>query len=115
MTPSDRYAIQTMRRNCNTAMGDRFQADMQEYLYDLRALVRFVSLGFEEDIPASILPEIPHSNRPYQGTRLSHIPYIRASVTSWNDTQILQRPTAKPTRSSSSTMPKVGMTATCSI
>lgn len=88
MTPSDRYAIQTMRRNCNAAMGDRFQADMQEYLYDLRALMRFVSLGFEEDIPASILPEIPHSNRPYQGTRLSHIPYVRASVTSWNDTQI---------------------------
>lgn len=88
MTPSDRYAIQTMRRNCNAAMGDRFQADMQEYLYDLRALVRFISLGFEEDIPASILPEIPHSNRPYQGTRLSHIPYVRASVTSWNDTQI---------------------------
>lgn len=88
MTPSDRYAIQTMRRNCNAAMGGRFQADMQEYLYDLRALVRFVSLGFEEDIPASILPEIPHSNRPYQGTRLSHIPYVRASVTSWNDTQI---------------------------
>lgn len=88
MTPSDRYAIQTMRRNCNAAMGDRFQADMQEYLYDLRALVRFVSLGFEEDIPASILPEIPHSNRPYQGTRLSHIPHVRASVTSWNDTQI---------------------------
>lgn len=88
MTPSDRYAIQTMRRNCNAAMGDRFQVDMQEYLYDLRALVRFVSLGFEEDIPASILPEIPHSNRPYQGTRLSHIPYVRASVTSWNDTQI---------------------------
>lgn len=88
MTPSDRYAIQTMRRNCNAAMGDRFQADMQEYLYDLRALARFVSLGFEEDIPASILPEIPHSNRPYQGTRLSHIPYVRASVTSWNDTQI---------------------------
>ncbi|MBM6964531.1 AAA family ATPase [Phocaeicola plebeius] len=88
MTPSDRYAIQTMRRNCNAAMGDRFQTDMQEYLYDLRALVRFVSLGFEEDIPASILPEIPHSNRPYQGTRLSHIPYVRASVTSWNDRQI---------------------------
>ena len=88
MSPSDRYAIQTMRRNCNAAHEDDFQADMDEYLYDLRALVRFVSLGFEEDIPASILPEIPHSNRPYQGTRLSHIPYIRASVTTWNDTQI---------------------------
>lgn len=48
MTPSDRYAIQTMRRNCNAAMGDRFQADMQEYLYDLRALVRFVSLGLKK-------------------------------------------------------------------
>ena len=95
MTPSDRYAIQTMRRNCNAAMGDRFQADMQEYLYDLRALVRFVSLGFEEDIPASILPEIPHSNRPYQGTRLSHIPYVRASVTSWNATLIFAAPASE--------------------
>lgn len=56
MTPSDRYAIQTMRRNCNSAMGDNFQPDMNEYLYDLRAIVRFISLGFEEDIPASILP-----------------------------------------------------------
>ena len=88
MTPSDRYAIQTMRRNCNAALDDDFQPDMDEYLYDLRAIVRFVSLGFQEDIPASILPDIPHSNRPYQGTRLSHIPYVRASVTSWNDTQI---------------------------
>ncbi len=88
MSPSDRYAIQTMRRNGNAALDDDFQPDMQEYLYDLRALVRFISLGFEEDIPASILPEIPHSNRPYQGTRLSHIPYLRVSVTTWNDTQI---------------------------
>ena len=88
MSPSDRYAIQTMRRNCNAALDDDFKPDMDEYLYDLRALVRFVSLGFEEDIPASILPDIPHSNRPYQGTRLSHIPYVRASVTTWNETQI---------------------------
>ena len=88
MTPSDRYAIQTMRRNCNKAMGDRFQPDMQEYQYDLRALVRFISLGFEADIPASLLPEIPHSNRPYSGTRLSHVPYVRAYVTSWNDSLI---------------------------
>ena len=88
MTPSDRYAIQTMRRNCNSAMGDNFQADMNEYLYDLRAIVRFISLGFEEDIPASILPQIPHSNRPYSGTRLSHIPYVRASVNSWTENLI---------------------------
>ena len=88
MTPSDRYAIQTMRRNCNAALEDNFHTDMNEYLYDLRAIVRFISLSFEEDIPASILPQIPHSNRPYSGTRLSHIPYVRALVSSWNDTQI---------------------------
>lgn len=88
MTPSDKYAIQTMRRNCNAAMRDDFQPVMEEYLYDLRAIVRFISLAFEEDIPSVFLPEIPHSNRPYKGTRLSHIPYVRASVTSWNDSQI---------------------------
>lgn len=88
MTPSDRYAVQTLRRNCNAALGERFQADMQEYLFDLRALVRFIALGFEADVPATLLPELPHSNRPYKGTRLSHIPYVRASVTSWTDSQI---------------------------
>ena len=88
LTPSDRYAVQTMRRNCNRAMDGRLKPDLQEYLYDLRALVRFVSLGFEADIPASLLPEIPHSNRPYSGTRLSQIPYVRACVTGWDDTRI---------------------------
>ena len=88
MTPSDRYAVQTLRRNCNAALGESLQADMQEYLFDLRALVRFIALGFEADVPATLLPELPHSNRPYKGTRLSHIPYVRASVTSWTDSQI---------------------------
>ena len=88
MTPSDRYAIQTMRRNCNAALDDDFQPNMDEYLYDLRAIVRFISLGFGEDIPASLLPEIPHSNRSYLGGKLSHIPYVRVCVTSWTDTLI---------------------------
>lgn len=88
MTPSDRYAIQTMRRNCNSAIGDNFQLEINEYLYDLRAIVRFISLGFDEDIPASFIPEMPHSNRPYRGTHLSNIPYVRASVNSWNESLI---------------------------
>ena len=88
MTPSDRFAMQTLRRNCFAALRDNFQPNMDEYRYDLRAIVRFVSLGFEEDIPASMVPEIAHSNRPYQGTHLSHIPYLRVSVTSWTDTLI---------------------------
>ena len=88
LTPSDKYAIQTMRRNCNAAFNDDFVPVMEEYLYDLRALVRFISLTFEEDIPASLLPEIPHSNRPYKGTRHSRIPYLRVAVTSWNEKEI---------------------------
>ena len=32
MTPSDKYAIQTMRRNCNAAMRDDFRPVMEEYL-----------------------------------------------------------------------------------
>ncbi len=88
MNPSDRYAIQTMRRNSNSAMDDNFQPDINEYLYDLRAIVRFISLGFDEDIPASFIPEMPHSNRPYRGTHLSNIQYLRASVNSWNENLI---------------------------
>lgn len=88
MTPSDKYAIQTMRRNCNAAMHFDFQAVMEEYLYDLRAIVRFISLAYGEDIPAVLLPQIPHSNRPYKGTRQSRIPYLRVSVTSWDDSHI---------------------------
>lgn len=85
MTPSDKFAIQTLRRNCNAAMRDDFKPVMEEYLYDLRAMVRFISLAFEVDVPAELLTEIPHSNRPYKGTRHSRIPYVRAAVTSWNE------------------------------
>ena len=63
MTPSDKYAIQTMRRNCNAALRDDFRPDMEEYLYDLRAVVRFVSLAFEEDIP--VCPRISHQLERY--------------------------------------------------
>lgn len=88
MNPSDKYAIQTMRRNCHAAMGDRFQPVMEEYRYDLRALVRFISLAFGEDIPAGLVTEIPPSNRPYKGNPHTRLPYLRVSVSSWNDTEI---------------------------
>ena len=45
MTPSDRYAIQTMRRNCNAAMGDRFQADyVRNTYYFLPDIPRYADL-----------------------------------------------------------------------
>ena len=86
-TPSDKYAIQTMRRNCNAAMRDDFRPVMEEYLYDLRAIVRFVSLAFDEDIPASLIPEIPHSNR-LIAVRSTHASPIYAAAVAVDDTKI---------------------------
>lgn len=88
MTPSDRYAIQTMRRNCKAALQGNYQADLSEYRYDLRAIAQFVSASFDTPIPSSLLAEIPASNRPYRESRQTHLPYLRASVTSWDDTHI---------------------------
>lgn len=88
MTPSDRYAIQTMRRNCNRAAGKGFRANMEDYLYDLRALLRFVSSAFDAEIPAFLLEGIPSSNRPYPERGSSHIPYVRGYVASWTDSLI---------------------------
>ena len=88
MTPSDRYAVQTMRRHCNAAIRNDFRPDMTEYLYDLRALACFVAAGFESQIPSSLLPALPPGNRPYKEEHSSYIPYLRASVVSWNDQHI---------------------------
>lgn len=88
MTPSDRYAVQTMRRHCNAAMRNDFHPDMTEYLYDLRALACFVAAGFGGKIPSTLLSALPPGNRPYREEHSAHIPYLRASVVSWNDQHI---------------------------
>lgn len=88
MVPSDKYAIQTMRRHTHQAINTDFRPDMQEYLYDLRALVRFVSLIFHADVPAHFLPEMPPSNRPYQTLKRERIHYLRVSVTGWTEQYI---------------------------
>ena len=88
MTPSDRYAIQTMRRNSKKAMEGKLVPDMETYRYDLRALLRLVSLAYEEPIPESLLAEIPKENRPYHTDGLSHVPYLRVVVSSWTDSKI---------------------------
>ncbi len=88
MTPADKYAIQVMRRNGHLAMGTAFQGDMESYLFDLRALARFISLAFGEEIPTTLLAEIPAQNRPYHADRQQRIPYIRAIVSSWDKTHL---------------------------
>lgn len=88
MTPSDRYAVQTMRRNAKEAMHKGFSPDKETYLSDLRALCRFVSVAFGEDIPVSLIADLPHQNRPYHVSSLKHVPYVRAVVSSWTDERI---------------------------
>ncbi len=88
MVPSDRFAIQTMRRNCKKATEIEFIADIQEYLYDLRALARFISLVFDTDIPATLMADLPHSNRPHKNTKKERIPYLRVIVSHWNEETI---------------------------
>ena len=47
MTPSDKYAIQTMRRNCNAAMRDDFRPVMEEldYPFSLERIPYAIALG----------------------------------------------------------------------
>lgn len=89
MTPADRFAVQTLRRNGHAASGVGFVPSMEEYGYDLRALTRFVSLVFGEEVPATLAEKIPASGRPFEGTRRSRLPYLRVAVTGWDDTVIL--------------------------
>ena len=86
--PGDKYAIQTMRRNCNAVINKSIAPDFETYSYDLRALLYFISCSFNEDIPENLADKIPQSNRPIPSKHQTFIPYIRASVNSWDETKI---------------------------
>lgn len=85
LLPSDKFAIQTMRRNCLRAINGNLTLDRKTYQYDLRALLRFVAIGFQSDIPDDLLAEIPPSNQQYPILQTKHIPYLRASVHKWTE------------------------------
>ena len=88
VSPSDSYAIQTMRRNCHSVLNNDRCTDIKEYLMDVRALARFISSCYNEDIPDYLMHELPTRNRPFRETRQKSIDYIRASVTGWTDSLI---------------------------
>ena len=88
ISPSDTYSIQTMRRNTNSMLSMKMEADLNEYLYDLRALVRFVSGCYDEPIPQYLQEEIPAQNRPFKENTRKRIPYLRVSVSGWTDSLI---------------------------
>ncbi len=84
----ERYDIQTMRRNGKKAMDGTLAPDMQEYLFDLGALARFVGCTFQTQIPDTLLTIIPDKGRPRREQTEPHIPYLRVAVESWNENTI---------------------------
>ena len=99
ISPADNYAIQTMRRNCHEALNKEAKANLKEYLYDLRALARFVSSCYGEEIPAYLAHEIPSANRPFHENTRKRIPYVRVSVSGWTDSLIYANTDMKDTHS----------------
>ena len=84
LSQQDKYEIQTMRRNAKRTMDGEPASNLQEYLFDVRAIVRFVSLVFKSDIPETLQAELPTEGRRHPEWAERHIPYIRVSVESWN-------------------------------
>ncbi|MDD7448720.1 MAG: AAA domain-containing protein [Phocaeicola sp.] len=84
IVPSDRFAIQTMRRNCHKATVSE-TIEIEEYRYDLRALVRFISIISQTAIPEVLACELPHTNRPYKSYSRDTISYLRVVVNGWNE------------------------------
>ena len=56
----DRVAIQTMRRHCN----HKEAVEREEFLYDMRALCRFVSAITHSDIPSEVWKVLPITTPP---------------------------------------------------
>lgn len=82
---TDKYAIQTLRRNGKAAMNNALAPDLQEYLFDLRALCRFIAAVYGVEIPETLLAELPPVGRPQPKPHHDRVPYLRVSVESWSD------------------------------
>ena len=80
----DRIAIQDMRRHSNS----REVPSAEDWLYDVRALSRFISAVFQADIPHELLTRIPATPKPLTDTLRTNLRYIRCVVDSWDDAHI---------------------------
>ena len=77
----DRVAIQTMRRHCN----HKEAVEREEFLYDMRALCRFVSAITHSDIPSEVWKVLPITTPPYPNTGGIDLKCVRCIVTGVNE------------------------------
>ena len=80
----DRMAVQTMRRHSNRM--DDYTSE--ELMYDIRALVLFVSAVFGVGVPGAVASLIPPANRPYEKSAHIDYRYIRCVVRAWDEQTI---------------------------
>ena len=72
----DRIAVQTMRRHTNSAV----PLDDEDFVYDMRALCRFVSAVTGDDVPGELLSMLPANDRPYDSAEGLDVRYVRCIV-----------------------------------
>ena len=77
----DRVAIQAMRRHSNRTEA----VTREDFLYDMRALCRFVSAITQSDIPTEVWKVLPIEARPYPKTGGIDVKYVRCIVTGKKD------------------------------
>lgn len=84
VAPSDRAAIQTMRRRSNRSEA----LSGNELMYNVKALCLFISSVFGEDVPSQLTAIIPHADKPQERQTAINLRYVRCAVDSWDETII---------------------------
>ena len=77
---ADRVQIQAMRRRTNGTE----EAGREDFMYDMRALSRFVSAVTGDGVPGALLRLLPANDRPHGQAEGLDVRYVRCIVRQWD-------------------------------
>ena len=78
---SDRIAVQAMRRHTNGVE----QVEKADFMYDMRALCRFISAVTGDDVPGELLRVLPADDKIHDRVKGLDVRYVRCIVRSWDE------------------------------
>lgn len=78
---SDRIAVQAMRRHTNGVE----QVEKADFMYDMRALCRFISAVTGDDVPGELLRVLPADDKIHDRVEGLDVRYVRCIVRSWDE------------------------------
>ena len=81
---TDRVQIQAMRSHTNGAE----EIGREDFMYDMRALARFVSAVTGEGVPGGLLRVLPANDRPHDRAEGLDVRYVRCIVRGWDDAYV---------------------------